>query len=408
MGSIDIEVGLTAEEVAVRDTVHKFAVDVLRPAGAKLDKLTDPADVVAPGSILWEVFEKYHQLGIPGLRGDPSVDAVARARLGAIVNEELSWGDVGLAITLGLCGFHEMWVRTTGNAELIERFCDPDRPTIGCWALTEPDHGSDTVAVTEPHFSDPSLRANCVARKDGDDYVISGQKAAWVSNGSIADIAVLFCTLDASQGFKGGGVFLVPLDLPGVSRGPPARQARPAQPQPGRDLLRRRAGARQLHGGGPGALRDRPRDDARLRQRGDGPALRRRGARGLRPRAGLREGARPGRRADHRAPERKRSRLFRMFMKVEAARALARRVAVFNAAGAPRSSTASPRRSSAPAPPSRSRARRCRSSAATGSRREYPIEKLLRDARASLIEDGCNEVLEHRRRHASSERSRRA
>ena len=78
MGSIDIEVGLTEEEVAVRDTVHKFAVEVLRPAGAKLDKLADPADVIAPGSILWEVFEKYHQLGIPGLRGDPGVDAVAQ------------------------------------------------------------------------------------------------------------------------------------------------------------------------------------------------------------------------------------------------------------------------------------------------------------------------------------------
>jgi len=194
MGSIDIEVGLTEEEVSVRDTVHKFAAEILRPAGAKLDKLLDPADVVAPDSILWEVFAKYHKLGIPGLRGDPGMDAVARARLGAIVNEELAWGDVGLAITLGLCGFHDMWVRTTGNAELIARFCDPAHPTIGCWALTEPDHGSDTVAVTEPQFSDPSLRANCTARKDGDDYVIRGQKAAWVSNGSIADIAVLFCT----------------------------------------------------------------------------------------------------------------------------------------------------------------------------------------------------------------------
>jgi alkylation response protein AidB-like acyl-CoA dehydrogenase len=48
--------------------------------------------------------------------------------------------------------------------------------------------------------------------------VISGQKAAWVSNGTIADIAVLFCTLDQSQGFKGGAVLLVPLDLPGISR----------------------------------------------------------------------------------------------------------------------------------------------------------------------------------------------
>ena len=144
------------------------------------------------------------------------MDPVAKARLMAIVNEELSWGDVGLAITLGLCGFHGPWVQQTGDAELIERFCGRSKPTIGCWALTEPDHGSDTVAFSEPHFSDPALKANCIARKDGDEYVISGQKAAWVSNGTIADIAVLFCTIDLSQGFKGGG------GLPGAAR--PARR----------------------------------------------------------------------------------------------------------------------------------------------------------------------------------------
>ena len=70
MTSIDIEIGLSDEDCAIRDTVHKFAEEVLRPAGAELDRMADPADVIAPESPLWEVFEKYHELGIEALAED--------------------------------------------------------------------------------------------------------------------------------------------------------------------------------------------------------------------------------------------------------------------------------------------------------------------------------------------------
>src|SRR5512139_3092384 len=200
MISVDIETGLSDEDRRVRDVCHRFAEEVLRPVGRQLDHLHDPAQVIAPDSALWGVFKQYHELGIARIGDDPNLDPITKARLMCIVNEELSWGDVGLAITLGLTMFHGPWVQQTGDPRLIERFCSPDKPTIGCWALTEPDHGSDTVAFSEAAFSSPAVRANCIARRDGDHYVISGQKAAWVSNGSIADLAVLFCTLDPTQG----------------------------------------------------------------------------------------------------------------------------------------------------------------------------------------------------------------
>ena len=60
----DIDVGLSDVEQAVRDTANKFAEEVLRPAGAELDRLADPADVIAKDSVLWKVFEKYRELGI--------------------------------------------------------------------------------------------------------------------------------------------------------------------------------------------------------------------------------------------------------------------------------------------------------------------------------------------------------
>jgi alkylation response protein AidB-like acyl-CoA dehydrogenase len=392
MTPIDIEIGLSDEDRAITDTAHKFAEEVLRPAGRDLDRLVDPAEVIAPDSVLWKVFAKYHEIGLGALSFETEMDPVRKARLMAIVNEELSWGDVGLAITLGLSGFHQPWVQQTGDAGLIERYCSPENPTIGCWALTEPDHGSDTVALTEAHFSDPSLKPNCVARKDGEEYVISGQKAAWVSNGSIADIAVLFCTLDRSQGFKGGGVFLVPLDLPGVSRPRPLDKLGqrtlnqgeiffddvrvpashmalgPEAYAIGLEMMLAHANAAmgQLFVGVARSAYEHAVDYAKERVQGGVPIF------------------------QHQSVK---ARIFKMFTKLEAARSLARRVALYNAQGPPMvhysiatkvycTNTAFEVASDA-----------LQIFGGNGLSREYPMEKLLRDARASMIEDGCNEVL---------------
>ena len=392
MTSIDIEASLSDEEHAARDTCHKFAEEILRPAGRDLDRLPDPAQVIARGSVLWDVFEKYQETGIGRFFADKSMEPVAKARLMCIINEELSWGDVGLAITLGLCQFHQPWIEQIGHQELLERFCSPDRLTIGCWALTEPDHGSDTVAFTEPFFSSPALRANCVARQVGDEYVISGQKAAWVSNGTIADIAVLFCTLDPSQGLKGGAVFLVPLDLPGIYRPKPLDKLGQRSLNQGEIyfndvrvpashmvlgpefysmaleamLAHANAAMGQLFVGVARAALEYAIDYAKQRVQGGVPIFEHQSVKG---------------------------RLFKMFMKVEAARALARRVALYNAANPPLvqysiatkvfcTNTAFEVASDA-----------VQIFGGNGLSREYPIEKILRDARASMIEDGCNEVL---------------
>jgi alkylation response protein AidB-like acyl-CoA dehydrogenase len=388
----DLEIGLSSEEIAVRDTAHRFAEEVLRPAGAELDRMADPSDVIAPESILWDVFARYHELGFDGLVADTGIDPIAKARLTSIVNEELSWGDVGLAITLGLCGFHGPWVRQTGDAALIERFCAPDKPTIGCWALTEPDHGTDTIALGEACFSDPSLRANCVARQEGGEYVIAGQKAAWVSNATIADIAVLFCSLDQSQGFKGGAVLLVPLDLPGISRPRPLDKLGqrslnqgeiffdevripssylalgPELYAIGLEMMLAHANAAmgQLFVGVARAAYEHAVAYAKERIQGGVPIF------------------------EHQSVK---SRLFRMFTRVEAARALARRVAVFNAAGTPQLHYSIAAKVFCTSAAFEVAGDALQIFGGCGLSREYPIEKLLRDARASLIEDGCNEVL---------------
>ena len=392
MTAIDIEVGLTEEATEILATAHKFAEEVLRPAGIELDRLADPADVIAPESVLWRCFEKYHEIGLGTLLYDEEMEPYAKARLTALINEELAWGDVGLSISLGLSGFHQPWVKQSGDEELIARFCNPDAPSVGCWALTEPDHGSDSVAFTEKHFSDPALKANCVARKDGDDYVIRGQKAAWVSNSSVADIAVLFCTLDQSQGFKGGGVFLVPLDLPGVSRPRPLDKMGQRSLNQGEIffddvrvpgshmvlgpelysiglemmLAHANSGMAQLFVGLARAAYEHALAYARERVQGGVPIF------------------------EHQSVK---SRLFKMFAKVEAARSIARRVALYNAGGAPQIAHCIAAKTFVTNTAFEVASEALQIYGGNGLSREYPMEKLLRDARASLVEDGCNEML---------------
>ena len=375
------------------ETVRRFAGEAMRPVGAELDRLVDPADVVAPGSPLWGIFEKYRQLGIGRLEADESaMEPTERAGLQAAINEELGWGDGGLAVSLAVSNFHVIFAELSGRPELVERFAAPDSTEIGCWAVTEPDHGSDTLTFTEESFRDPAIKANCLAIPDGDHYVIRGQKSSWVSNGTIATIGTLFCTIDGDEGFAGGGVCIVPLDLPGVSRGRPLDKLGQRALNQGEiffDEVRVPAEfmvvGKDAYGiaiemvlalansymgmtfvGLARAAYELALAYAKERVQGGVPIIRHQSVR---------------------------SRLFRMFTQVEAARALARKVSLMGAVAPP------------PVQYSIASKTYCTNTAfevasaavqifgGNGLSREYPIEKLLRDARASMIEDGCNEVL---------------
>jgi len=389
----DIEVAVTDEERMVWDTAHKFAEEVLRPAGTALDRLSDPAQVIAPGSVLWDVFEKYRELELGAGLGDSDTSPAVAARIRSVINEELGWGDSGLAVGLVASGLPAMFAQLSGRKELIDRFCVPGNREIGCWAITEPDHGSDTLAFNQSFYSDSSIRPNCVAHRDGDEYVIRGQKAAWISNGSIATVAALFCTIEPEHGFKGGGVAVVPLDLKGVARGKPLDKLGQRALNQGEiffDEVRIPAGhmvigadayasvvemvltmANVVIGtiflGLARAALEHAIEYAKERVQGGVPIF------------------------QHQSVK---ARLFKMFSRVEAARSLARRVNLYN------SMTAPPLLHYAIATKTF-----CTDTAfevatealqifgGNGLSREYPLEKLLRDARGSQIADGCNDIL---------------
>lgn len=226
----DLPTGLTDEQQALQAEVHRFGVDVLRPASLQLDRLP-PEQVVAPGSPLWKVFSAWYELGnhaasLPASAGGLELDAATQHSLFV----ELGWAAADLAIGLGVAAMPfqlaAQAAELSGNDELVRHVIRPfveDREArlVGCWAITEPGHGSDTLGVGRPEFHDPHVSGGCRARRDGSQVVVSGQKSAWVSNGSIATHALLFCTMEHHRGMAGGAVVLVPLDLPGVSRGAP-------------------------------------------------------------------------------------------------------------------------------------------------------------------------------------------
>jgi len=105
---------------------------------------------------------------------------------------------------------------------MVRQYCeDTEAKVIGCWAITEPDHGSDWIYFDGEHSRDPECAPQVTAILDGDEYIINGQKSAWISNGTIATHAALFLSLDTSHGMENGGVAVVPLDLPGITKGKP-------------------------------------------------------------------------------------------------------------------------------------------------------------------------------------------
>jgi alkylation response protein AidB-like acyl-CoA dehydrogenase len=225
MESIDYDIDLTPEELELKAAAHKFAEKVLRPAGIQIDRMTSE-EAVAPDSLLFDVLRQATELGFNRMGAPEEMGGVVVSpRAGTLVSEELAWGSMGLAGAIGLSSTHANIAMALGSEEIAEEFARPffectDGSIIGCWAVTEPDHGSDTLGVMQPEMV-VQAKGQLIARQDGDDYILNGQKSAWVSNGPIATHAMLNVHLDPGSTLDQGGICLLPLNLPGVSRGKP-------------------------------------------------------------------------------------------------------------------------------------------------------------------------------------------
>jgi acyl-CoA dehydrogenase len=226
MRYFDINLNLTKEDILLRRTAREFAQKVLRPVSRELDAMT-AEQAIAGGSPLWDFLKQayeldLHKILLPAYYGGEGLSPLQVH----LVMEELGWGGFGLALQLTIVCFPFYLACMTGDDELIDTFVTPfcecrDGSIRGCWGITEPDHGSDVIAVGEEYFSSGKMRGNIQARLDGNEWVISGQKSAWVSGGTIATHCLLHVQIDPSKGFAGNGICIIPLDRRGVTKGKP-------------------------------------------------------------------------------------------------------------------------------------------------------------------------------------------
>ena len=224
MPYFDLDLDLTWEDKEIKSQAHKFAKEVMRPIAREVDRMS-AEKAVAKESPLWEFLRQAYALGYHKALFPTELGGLGFTPLqGHILNEEIIWGSLGLSGVLLLASWPFFKVLQSGNKELIEEFvapfCKTGEPNItACWAITEPDRGSDSINVNEPFFSAPGARGNVQARLAGNEWVINGQKSAWVSCGPIATHGMLNVQIDPSKGLAGGGVCILPLNLPGISRG---------------------------------------------------------------------------------------------------------------------------------------------------------------------------------------------
>jgi len=397
IGYTELNLELTPEQVSIKGETHRFARDVLRPASIALDKMS-PREVIE-SDIYWDTMKKgydlgYHTILIPDTYGGIATDPLETH----IVFEELAWGSVDFAIALGCACFPAFFSTMVPTDELVEGIIEPycactDASIIGCWAITEPAHGTDTLCPYTPEFSNPDISGQVTARRDGDDYIIEGQKSAWVSNGSVATHALAYLTIDPSKGMAGGGICIIPLDLPGVRRGEPLDKM----------------GQRALNQGEIFFDKVRVPKEYMLIDEESYPAMldvtlsTANAAMGAFftgvARAAYEEALAYSKQRiqggkalfEHQLIKHK---LFNMFMNLEAGRALSRSAMIYNYNNTPPKTEYS----IAAKVFCTNMALNVTSEAiqifgGNGLSREYPVEKFFRDARAGMIEDGANDSL---------------
>lgn len=198
-----MEFGLTADQAQLRTWAHGFAEREIRPLAPHYDEVED---------MPWEVLQKAAEAGlltyaIPEQYGGAGMTSLVS---NLVILEELFWGCAGIATAMGGIGLASLPILEMGSEaqklEWLPRFCDPQHVRLGAMCLTEPDAGSDVVALKTR------------AEKHGDHYVISGTKT-FITNGGIADVYVVFARTDPHGGYAGVSAFVLDGKTPGLHGG---------------------------------------------------------------------------------------------------------------------------------------------------------------------------------------------
>lgn len=198
----EFSLDLTEEQRDLRDWVHGFASEVVRPAAAEWDAREETP---------WPIIQEAAKVGLYDFEflatcwGDPSGLSLP------IACEELFWGDSGIGLSIFGTGLAVAAIYGTGTPEQLmewvpQCFGDLESPAVAAFCTSEPEAGSDVGA----------MRTRAVYDEAADEWILSGQKS-YATNGGIAGVHVVTASVDPELGSRGQAAFVVPPGTPGLA-----------------------------------------------------------------------------------------------------------------------------------------------------------------------------------------------
>jgi acyl-CoA dehydrogenase len=195
---------LTQDQRDIRDWVHGFAENVVRPAAAEWDEREETP---------WPIIGEAQKIGLYGFEALAQFWADESGLTLPIVNEELFWGDAGIGMAIMGTSLAVAAIFGQGTGDQIgewipQCFGTAEEPAVAAFCVSEPDAGSDVS----------SLRTRAVYDEAKDEWVLNGQKA-WATNGGIAGVHVVVASVDKELGSRGQAAFVVPPGTAGLTMG---------------------------------------------------------------------------------------------------------------------------------------------------------------------------------------------
>ena len=179
-----MDFSLSETQLALQDTARRFAREVVRPKAAHYDEVAEfPKELISAG----------YELGLMNMTIPPELGGVGLSHFDqALVSEELAWGCAGVATSMIANDLSLLPILIAGSEAQTLKFVAPFTRSLklGSFALTEPGAGSDVAGLST------------TAQRDGADYIVNGSKC-FITNGGHADQFTLFATLDRTKRHRG-------------------------------------------------------------------------------------------------------------------------------------------------------------------------------------------------------------
>jgi len=195
---------LSDDQRDIRDWVHGFAEQVVRPAAAEWDEREETP---------WPIIQEAAKIGLYGFEAIGQFWADPAGLTLPIVNEELFWGDAGIGMSILGTTLAVAGIFAAGTPEQLAEWVPqcygtPEDPKVGAFCVSEPDAGSDVS----------SLRTRARFDEATGEWVLNGQKA-WATNGGIANVHVIVASVDPELRSRGQAAFVVPPETKGLEMG---------------------------------------------------------------------------------------------------------------------------------------------------------------------------------------------